>query len=854
MGARSTKCCKGPETEDVSTRAVRRNRTMGRNNSLLYVPGATTLVHRLTTEKSEDVSALIASTLKGNPNIQRLASFSDEHLRLLVEHAWKQFVPKGKFLMHEGDLNPETFYVVEKGSFEVSASEAFEVITQDGVSYTQRFENLGQLSPKSGTYKEKTRTTRTIGPRTSIGEISMLYGTPRFTTVRALEASVVWAISQSNFKIVQLQAIEESNKASKADPLLGRSLFQPMAEKVVEEKELISKAIRLNANLQRLTPLSEDHIKPLVGVAWKEIVEKDQVLMTEGDLDADTFYIVGDGSFELDGSEPFQVITNQGVGYLSRAAHTGEAIVKEDASSRCVKVVGTGMMFGEISMLYCAARFATIRAVEKSTVWVIDRASFQGIQLKAAEDHMKERVELLDGLELARNLPKGGKEALAGVMDRMRFRSGEHIYQQGEAANTLYVLCEGIVEMITDGLVQTTLSADPGSKTVQYFGQDALVQDEPRPATIRVVSPTATAFVLERDDFKNVWDGLIADVPSPCFERYMTSATKAAKDSEEKLTLDRLEKAGLLGHSTFGPIELRKHKKTTETYALKVLSKGLIVRKGLRQSVLRERNLCMEMVSPFIIRTYATFNEPQNLYYLLEVALGGELRRAYDENILFGSVRHTQYYVAGVVLALEYLHRRRIVYRNIKPENVLLSKQGHPKIADMSLAKHVVGHTFTACGTPNYVAPDVLAGTGHTRAADWWSVGVLLFELMAGYAPFMSDHPMAIYSNIIRGLARVDFPEVCSGPVGELMRDLAKPQAIERLPMRQGGIANIKEHPWYANFDWGGMQNLTLQPPYVPDLRDDCDVSNFASVQAAEAPQSVDYVDDDSMWDFEFAS
>merc|ERR1719188_1045443 len=248
------------------------------------------------------------------------------------------------------------------------------------------------------------------------------------------------------------------------------------------------------------------------------------------------------------------------------------------------------------------------------------------------------------------------------------------------------------------------------------------------------------------------------------------------------MILSNFTVTGLLGVSAVGPVELCRHKHTKELYALKSMNKGLIVQKSLRKSVIREKKLCMEIIHPNIVRAVATFNEQQTLHFLMEAALGGELCRTYKQQDLYGSARHTRYYAACVTPALDHLHQRRIIYRNLKPKNVLLSQLGHPKLTDMGISKLVVSNTFTTCGTPMYMAPEVVAGIGHNRAADWWSLGVLIFELLSGKSPFESVHPMEIYSKVMRGIARVNFPSECHGNAGDLVRALLTPRSSGKSP------------------------------------------------------------------------
>lgn len=159
-------------------------------------------------------------------------------------------------------------------------------------------------------------------------------------------------------------------------------------------------------------------------------------------------------------------------------------------------------------------------------------------------------------------------------------------------------------------------------------------------------------------------------------------------------------------------------------------------------------------------RLYETYNDEQTMYFLLEPALGGELYATYNRRDFYGKESHAKFYVAGVVYAFEHMHGRKIIFRDLKPENLLLNETGHVKVTDMGLAKVVVGKTYTTCGTPDYFAPEMIQSCGHTRALDWWTLGILLFELMCGRPPFESATPMQTYQKVVKGgINRVVFPK-----------------------------------------------------------------------------------------------
>lgn len=208
---------------------------------------------------------------------------------------------------------------------------------------------------------------------------------------------------------------------------------------------------------------------------------------------------------------------------------------------------------------------------------------------------------------------------------------------------------------------------------------------------------------------------------------------------------------------------------------MKCISKGFIVKTGMQDSVITEKNILFMTNSDFIIRLYETYNSRQSIFFLMEPALGGELYSMYQRKGFYGSEKHAKFYSAGVVCAFEHLHERHIIYRDLKPENLLLNEKGHlkvgdrkrrietvstfsrpfvfnrggaRKVTDMGLAKFVIGKTYTTCGTPDYFAPEVIASTGHTHAVDWWMLGVLIFEFMTGSAPFEAPYPMQIYAKV----------------------------------------------------------------------------------------------------------
>eukprot|EP00404_Azadinium_spinosum_P006816 CAMPEP_0180440808 /NCGR_PEP_ID=MMETSP1036_2-20121128/13301_1 /TAXON_ID=632150 /ORGANISM="Azadinium spinosum, Strain 3D9" /LENGTH=229 /DNA_ID=CAMNT_0022447003 /DNA_START=48 /DNA_END=737 /DNA_ORIENTATION=- len=225
----------------------------------------------------------------------------------------------------------------------------------------------------------------------------------------------------------------------------------------------------------------------------------------------------------------------------------------------------------------------------------------------------------------------------------------------------------------------------------------------------------------------------------------------------------------------------------------------------------------------------------------------------YNKKNLWGKVDHAKFYVAGVVFAFEHLHSRKIIFRDLKPENLLLTENGMIKLTDMGLAKVVVGKTYTTCGTPDYFSPELIASKGHTKAVDWWTLGILTFELLAGRPPFDSKLPMQIYQKVSKGINKVVFPKACKGDVESFIKQLCAHNPSDRLPMKKGDTQNIKNHTWYQGFDWKAMQSMTLPPPYKPVVKNKLDKSNFNS-RNDDLPPQVPYKDPGTKWDKDFAT
>uniref|UniRef100_A0A7S4L655 cAMP-dependent protein kinase n=1 Tax=Paramoeba aestuarina TaxID=180227 RepID=A0A7S4L655_9EUKA len=288
--------------------------------------------------------------------------------------------------------------------------------------------------------------------------------------------------------------------------------------------------------------------------------------------------------------------------------------------------------------------------------------------------------------------------------------------------------------------------------------------------------------------------------------------------------MNDFEKIETVGTGTFGRVWVVKHRKSEKFFALKQMRKKDIVRLRQVEHIANEKNILMSVKHPFIVNMYASFQDAGHLYMLLEYVQGGELFSHLRKAGRF-SAGVTRFFAAEITLALDYLHSQEIVYRDLKPENLLIDADGHVKITDFGFAKIVPDRTWTLCGTPEYLAPEIIQSKGHGKAVDWWALGILIFEMLAGQPPFYDENPFALYEKILAG--QVQFPSHFDSHVKDLVRKLLTFDKTRRLGSLKGGGEDIKKHKFFKGIDWKEFDARKGKPAIIPQIAHEGDTTNF---------------------------
>ncbi|KZT03923.1 cAMP dependent protein kinase [Laetiporus sulphureus 93-53] len=282
-----------------------------------------------------------------------------------------------------------------------------------------------------------------------------------------------------------------------------------------------------------------------------------------------------------------------------------------------------------------------------------------------------------------------------------------------------------------------------------------------------------------------------------------------------------------LGTGSFGRVHLVRSKHNLRFYAIKVMNKDKIVRMKQISHTKNEQAMLQAVQHPFIISLWGTFQDTANLYMVMDFVPGGELFTLLRRSNRFPDPV-AKFYAAEVALALNYLHDLDIIYRDLKPENILLNFDGHIKIADFGFAKYCDTTVWTLCGTPDYLAPEIVANARYNKSVDWYALGVLTFEMLSGLPPYHEHDitPVRLYEKIATGPACIKWPAFHPNAT-DLILKFMESDPSKRYGNLSNGARDVFNHPWFREVDWTKLRNREIQAPYLPKIAGDGDASAF---------------------------
>jgi len=606
----------------------------------------------------------------------------------------------------------------------------------------------------------------------SFGELSLLYDSPRAATCVAGDDTVLWKVDQGTFRHLLARSAKE-----------GEENIIEILSKIDLFKEL---------NRQTITKFA-DVLSTVKFKAGEKIVEKGQ----KGDV----FYIVQNGQVR---------VHDIGLGDSSFDDETHEA----------------GYWFGERALMTGNPRAATVTAMTEVDVLACDRETFEtaigpleSILGQASRKRFIKSVpifskSLLTDMEF---------DALASMLKVRKYEKGQKLAEAGKVGDnpSLWIVKEGKL-MITekDGKIFFLGSGD-------YFGDKAVQADgEYVSKETCIIEEDTVCWRLKKTDIESV----IGDI-----RRLGKPIPFTPKTFDSTLTINDIKRHKMLGMGAFGKVWLATSRDTKEPYALKTITKRQLIDAGQVNGVLREKQIMASIEHPFILNLVGCFQDKDFLYLLLPFNQGGELFNVVHTDQRDGLDNNaSQFYAACILEALGYLHARNIVYRDMKPENALIDKHGYCIMIDFGFAKIVVDKTYTLCGTPEYLAPEIIMSKGHDKAVDYWSFGVLIYEMLVGQSPFYlyGTDQVSLFKRIV--MVKYQCPAYVSDEAKDVIKKLLTRRQASRFGNLSRGYLDVKEHDWFKTLDFKKLNARKLKAPWKPKTTNPLDSRNFDDFSKAE--------------------
>jgi len=602
----------------------------------------------------------------------------------------------------------------------------------------------------------------------SFGDLALIYNCPRAATCVARDKCSLWRLDQVTYRKVV------ANNA-RANENVKRNLLR---------------------KVPFLDSVDEADLNKMASAATTVKILKGQSIVHKGEIGKD-FYLV------LNGKVTIKDIEAGGKKF-------------ED------QTLGPGEYFGERAIVRHEPRAANVIALDNVALLSISQEVFMKVV-----GPLKDLVIKANDLRRLKGIPAFANSDITEseyrtLVSLVKDRSVETGVTLVEETSKI----SGAIHIIRSGVVKLTSSAQDGaSKTITeggYFGEQSMHMKLYESRLSAVTQQKTDIGTITYQDIKSV----IHDM-----SRLSTSSSSKTTSIDKSITLNNLKKHRILGVGTFGKVWLVSHvkNKKSSVYALKVQEKRQLLKCRQVEGVKREAKVMARINHPFIIKMVSLYQTTDSIMMLLQLVPGGELysimkkarrRRVPEED--------TKFYTSGILEGLSHIHRRDIVHRDLKPENVLINSDGYVVLVDMGFAKVVKDKTFTLCGTPWYIAPEVIVGKGHDKGCDYWSWAILVHEMLSGVTPFHAYgqfDQMTLFKAIVQGKSKI------RSNIGDDAKDLIEKILVNKSSLRLGCLAggdrDIKKHKWLKDIDFHKLVDRKIDAPWKPAYKDPLDCSEF---------------------------
>ncbi|KAM6261557.1 cGMP-dependent protein kinase 2 [Porphyrio hochstetteri] len=607
------------------------------------------------------------------------------------------------------------------------------------------------------------------------------------------------------------------------------------------EKKLITDALNKNQFLKRLEP---PQIRDMVECMYERTFQQGSYVIRQGEP-GNHIFVLKEGNLEV-----FQ-------------------------QNKLLSSIPVWTAFGELAILYNCTRTASVKAITDIKTWALDREVFQNIMRVKAQTRQEQYRNFLRSVSLLKNLPEDKLTKIMDCLEVEHYNKGDYVIREGEEGNTFFIIAKGKVMVTQSTADHSQPQLIKNLHKGDYFGEKALISDDVRSANVIADEHNVECLVIDRETFNQTvgtyeelqryLQGYVAHLARADEQRHAKGKplpgqlTKEVSlemiELKEKVAqfppspFQNLEVVTTLGVGGFGRVELVKVKNENTAFAMKCIKKKHVVDTKQQEHIYSEKKILEQICSPFIVKLYRTFKDTKYVYMLLEACLGGELWSLLRDRGSFDEAT-TKFCLGCVTEAFDYLHHIGIIYRDLKPENLILDAEGYIKLVDFGFAKKIGSgqKTWTFCGTPEYVAPEVILSKGHDFSVDFWSLGILVYELLTGSPPFSGADQMITYNLILKGIEKLDFPKAITRRPEDLIRRLCRQNPTERLGNLRNGINDIKKHRWLSGFNWDGLKVRKLTSPLKRELSGPTDYSYFDSYPPEEGTPP----DELSGWDKDF--